>query len=183
MILVGSSYLLARDYEVKVEYDLGPDIGLEPPSELVCDVYASKLKRSHGSEVNDKMIVEIETGFVPPEHALDPNNSERARIASKVYRYSQYAEKFFIGTPPHNVVYVPEIFLKQADKRTEKEIEHWNELSANYYKNPPLDFHNTKGHINGLYIINVDSGEIHSISVGKYMKKYPLFTKFSWPRF
>ena len=43
---------------------------------LVCDVFATK--------GDGEAIVEIETGFTPPEHALDPTSYYVARIASKI---------------------------------------------------------------------------------------------------
>jgi hypothetical protein len=128
--------------------------------------------------------MEIETGYVGPEYAIDPNKFLKARAARKIESYSQCSKKFFIGTPPHNIVYIPEIFLKPREKRTEAEIKYWNGLCAEYYKNPPLDFNNSKGHIEGLYVIDVDSGEAHEMKVDDYMKNYPLVTRFpSWKRF
>ena len=56
MELVCAKHLIRYGYSVDVEKQL-TDI-------LVCDVYAEK-----GEGV---AIVEIETGFIPPEHALDP---------------------------------------------------------------------------------------------------------------
>ncbi|HDJ05049.1 MAG TPA: hypothetical protein ENF85_03530, partial [Candidatus Bathyarchaeota archaeon] len=55
MELVCAKYLLAAGYDVTLEKNLDG---------LSCDIYAVK---GLGT-----LIVEVETGFVPPEHALDP---------------------------------------------------------------------------------------------------------------
>ena len=47
---------------------------------LVCDFYA---KKGGGNT-----IIEIETGFTPPVHAMDTMNYFTARIMSKIARYS-----------------------------------------------------------------------------------------------
>ncbi|HKX80702.1 MAG TPA: hypothetical protein VJL54_00450, partial [Nitrososphaera sp.] len=75
MELVCAKHLIRYGYSVDVEKQL-TDI-------LVCDVHAQK-----GDGI---AIVEIETGFIPPEHALDPLGYYAARIASKIARYSKYA--------------------------------------------------------------------------------------------
>ena len=67
MELVCAKELLAMGYSVDVEHEIGG---------LVCDVYAELDGRG--------LVVEIETGFVPPEHALDPMRYCKARIASKI---------------------------------------------------------------------------------------------------
>jgi len=191
MVMTVSRHLIAKHYEVAVEHILekGP----------VCDIFACKSGSKKEEAVKDSIIVEIETGFVPPAHALDSNDSLMARIASKIERYSPNAEMFVIGTPPHNIVYIPEIFLKPSEKRKKEEISWWNNLCKKYYDNPPLDFHNSKGHIEKLYVINVDAGYLPStygkhprartplveeLDVGDYMRKYRLVTRFpSWHRF
>ncbi len=84
MELVCAKHLIKKGYDVDIEKQVS-DI-------LVCDLF---VKKGESTEV-----VEIETGFVPPDHALDPAQSSTARIASKIARYSQFAEKFSLGTPP-----------------------------------------------------------------------------------
>lgn len=75
MELVCARHLIRYGYSVDVEKRL-TDI-------LVCDVYATK--------GDGEAVVEIETGFVPPEHALDPLSYYTARITSKIARYSKFA--------------------------------------------------------------------------------------------
>ncbi|MGC8850203.1 MAG: hypothetical protein ACP5QI_07000, partial [Candidatus Bathyarchaeia archaeon] len=78
MELICAGFLISNGYEVDLEVPLG--------GVLTCDLYARK-----GDGV---LIVEVETGFVPPSHALDPATYSRARIASKIARYSRFSSKF-----------------------------------------------------------------------------------------
>jgi len=165
MLLVASKHLIVKEkYDVKVEHDLGEG--------LVCDIYAKPRGRP------DAKIVEIETGFAGPAYALDPNDYLRVRTASKIYRYSPHSTEFFLGTPPPNILYIPKIFLKPRESRTAKEIRLWNNLCDRYYKEPRLNFKDTTGHIEGIYVINVDSGEVQQMGVNDYMEKYPLMSRF-----
>lgn len=68
MELVCAKYLIMRGYEVQIEY---------PVNEvLTCDLYSVK---GYGN-----LIVEIETGFIPPDHALDPLTYTSARWPAKL---------------------------------------------------------------------------------------------------
>jgi len=67
MELVCAKYLISDGYYVEVERVLDG---------LSCDIYAQK---GLGA-----LIVEVETGFIPPEHALYPLTYLKARIASKI---------------------------------------------------------------------------------------------------
>ena len=78
MELVCAKYLIQKAYEVQIEYPLN-DI-------LACDLFAIK---GYGN-----LIVEIETGYIPPENALAPLTYTSARLASKIIRYSSFAGKF-----------------------------------------------------------------------------------------
>ena len=58
---------------------------------LTCDLY--------GIKGLGNLIVEIETGFIPPENALAPLTYTTARLASKIIRYSSFAGKFATWRP------------------------------------------------------------------------------------
>ena len=77
---------------------------------LVCDIYARK---GDGSA-----IVEIETGFTPPDHALDTVDYYAARIMSKVARYSRYCSKFSLATPVVGILPIPKVFLLPPNARS-----------------------------------------------------------------
>ena len=85
--LICASELIANGYFVDVEKSVS--------KLLRCDLF--------GNKGDDNCIVEIETGFTPPEHALDTVDYYAARIVSKIARYSQYCGKFSLATPVVNV--------------------------------------------------------------------------------
>ena len=97
MELVCAKYLIQKGYNVQLENRLN-DL-------LTCDLYSTK---GYGN-----LIVEIETGFIPPEHALDPLTYLSARLASKIIRYSSFAGKFALGVPPHYVLSFPRLWLSR----------------------------------------------------------------------
>lgn len=91
MELVCAKHLIEKNYEIQLEY---------PLNELLnCDLY--------GIKGLGNIIVEIETGFIPPENALSPLTYTSARLASKIIRYSSFAGKFALGVPPHYILPFP----------------------------------------------------------------------------
>jgi hypothetical protein len=153
MELVCAKHLIRYGYRVDVEKQL-TDI-------LVCDVYAEK---GDGAAV-----VEIETGFIPPEHALDPLSYYAARIASKIGRYSKYADKFILATPPVSILPVPQLFRRPPRDRRPSEIREVKALCDMYYKNPPVtEDELLNGRLHIIYIINIDAGKVVEMDVDSY---------------
>lgn len=153
MEIVCAKYLIKYGYDVDVERQL--------PDTLVCDVYATKGDSS--------FIVEIETGFTPPEHALDPVTYYVARIASKITRYSQFAGKFALATPLVSILPIPEIFLKPPKYRKSEEVKKIKELCDKYYKNPPLDTNAIlNARLHSVYLINIDDAKITELDPDTY---------------
>lgn len=153
MEIVCATDLIINGYEVDVEHRLN-DI-------LTCDVY--------GVKGDGNIIIEIETGFVPPEHALDPNTYLLARVASKIARYSAFAKKFAIGTPPHNIVQIPYTFLKPPRDRTEEEIRYIKRICDLYYTKPPISFEEIlNARLCMIYVINVDEVTVSELSPQEY---------------
>ncbi len=155
MELVCAKYLVHAGYFVDVERVLDG---------LSCDVYATK---GLGS-----MIVEVETGFVPPEHALNPSTYTKARIASKITRYSGFAEKFGLATPQHYVMPIPHVLVEPPRSRRDDEILAVKKLCDMYYSNPPVsldEIRNTRIHT--VYILNVDDGTVKETEPTTYMEK------------
>ena len=153
MELVCAKHLIRYGYRVDVERQL-TDI-------LVCDVYAEK---GDGAAV-----VEIETGFIPPEHALDPLSYYAARIASKIGRYSKYADKFILATPPVSILPVPQLFRRPPRDRRPSEIREVKALCDMYYKNPPVtEDEILNGRLHIIYIINIDAGKVVEMDVDSY---------------
>ena len=156
MELVCAKHLILKGYEVQLEYPLN-DI-------LTCDLYSIK---GYGN-----LIVEIETGFIPPEHALDPLTYTSARLASKIIRYSSFAGKFALGIPPHYVLPFPHALAKPPRKRTAKKIEAIKNLCDRYYKNPPVTKEEiSNARIQEIYIIDVDQAKVQEIDPEAYMDR------------
>jgi integrase len=154
MELVCARHLIRYGYAVDVERQLN-DI-------LICDLYATKGE--------GEAILEIETGVIPPEHALDPLSYYSARVASKIARYSKFANQFVLATPPVSVLPIPKIFRRPPRDRSRDDIKKVKELCDRYYRNPPISFSeilNSRLHI--IYIINVDQGKVTEMDVDSYV--------------
>jgi len=153
MELVCARHLIRYDYAVDVERQLN-DI-------LICDLYATK--------GDGEAIVEIETGFIPPEHALDPLSYYSARVASKIARYSKFANQFVLATPPVSVLPIPKLFRRPPRDRGRDEINRVKELCDRYYRNPPVSFNEIlNSHLHMIYIINVDQGKVTEMDIDTY---------------
>ncbi|HVX02805.1 MAG TPA: hypothetical protein VHA09_06590 [Nitrososphaera sp.] len=156
MELVCAKHLIRDGYSIDVEKQL-TDV-------LVCDVYATK-----GDGV---AIVEIETGFIPPEHALDPLSYYAARIASKVARYSKHANKFILATPPVSILPIPNLFRRPPRDRTVEEVREVKALCDRHYSNPPISEEEIlNAHVHMVYIINIDAGRVVEMDLDSYLEK------------
>jgi hypothetical protein len=156
MELVCAKPLILKGYEVEVEYQLD--------GALTCDLYATK---GDGS-----LVVEIETGFIPPEHALDPSTYLFARIASKITRYSNYAGKFALGVPPHYVLPIPKVLLTPPRDRTLEELNTLKNICDLYYKSPPVTPDEVKNaRLHTVYLIDVDNTAVLEVDPETYIKK------------
>lgn len=155
MELVCAKDLILDGYVVNVEHLL---------DNLSCDVYAVK---GYGT-----LIIEVETGFIPPEHALDPLTYCKARIASKISRYSSYANKFCLGIPPHYLMQIPTTLTKPPRYRTSKEVEDTKNLCDMYYSHPPVSLEEIRNaRVHSIYIINVDEVMVREMDLSNYTEK------------
>jgi hypothetical protein len=163
--MVCAKHLIKAGYCVEVEYQLN--------DWLTCDLYAVKGE--------GRLILEIETGFTPPEHALDPYTYNKARTASKIARYSSYADKFVLGTTPTNILPIPPVFLKPPKYRRVSEVKEVKTLCDAYYRNPPVSCEEIKNsRLHAIYIIDVDKGTVREIDPEIYVEiafKLPLMRK------
>ena len=141
--LICASNLISRGYAVEAEKDVS-DI-------LVCDIYA---KKGGGNT-----IIEIETGFTPPEHAMDTVDYYAARIMSKIARYSQHCSKFSLATPVIGILPISKIFLLPPNARKKEDVNKAKDLCDRYYKNPPINYDDIlNAHLHSIYLINIDKG-------------------------
>jgi hypothetical protein len=153
MEMVCAKDLILRGYDVDVEHRLAES--------LVCDLL--------GVKGEGRAVIEIETGFVPPEHALDPTAYCSARIASKIARYSKFADKFSLASPLYQILPIPPLLLKPPKARTSEEVEEAKRLCDRYYSNPPITREEiTRGRVHSLFFIDMDSGTVREIDPEMY---------------
>jgi len=159
MELVCAKYLISAGYYVNLERVL---------DSISCDIHAVK---GLGS-----LIIEVETGFIPPEHALDPATYIRARIASKITRYSGYADKFGLAVPPHYAMPIPQALIEPPRNRNKEDIMTVKSLCDLYYSNPPVSLEEIRNaRIHTVYILDVDNGTVKETEPATYMEKaHPL---------
>ena len=154
MELICAKHLIRYGYVVDVEKQL--------TEILVCDLYGTK---GDGSTV-----VEIETGFVPPDHALDPLSYYYARIASKIARYSRFANQFILATTPVSVLPIPAMFRRPPRDRRTDEIADLKRICDAYYRNPQVSQDDiVSGRVHMIYVIDVDRGNVTEIDVDSYL--------------
>jgi hypothetical protein len=156
MELVCAKYLIEKGYEVQIEHQLN-DL-------LTCDLY--------GVKGLGNLILEIETGFIPPENALAPLTYTSARLASKIIRYSSFAGKFALGVPQHYILPFPRVLAKPPRNRTDTEIDQIKALCDAYYQKPPVTIEEIRNaRIHEIYIIDVDRTRVKEIDPEAYLKR------------
>jgi hypothetical protein len=156
MELVCAKFLIQKGFEVQIEYPLN-DV-------LICDLFAIK---GYGN-----LVVEIETGYIPPENALAPLTYTTARLASKIIRYSSFSGKFALGVPPHYILPFPQTLAKPPRNRSEQEIIQVKRLCDAYYHKPPVTVDEIRNaRIQEIYIIDVDRVDVLDIDPEDYLRR------------
>jgi len=153
--LICAAELISHGFSVDVEKSVS-DI-------LVCDLFG---KKGDGTS-----IIEIETGFTPPEHALDTVDYYVARIVSKIARYSKYCGKFSLATPVVNILPISDIFLLSPNARKPEDVMKLKKLCDRFYKNPQIkleDIQNAR--IHSIYLINTDKGFAKEMDPEMYLQ-------------
>lgn len=152
--LICSANLIHHGYSVDVEKSVS-DI-------LVCDLFATK--------GDGTTIIEIETGFTPPEHALDTVDYYTARIISKIARYSKFCSKFSLATPVIGILPIPKLFLDPPHARDKNEISKIKSFCDKYYKNPPIEYDDIlNAHLHSVFLINIDKGFAKELDPNGYV--------------
>ena len=155
MELVCAKHLILKGYEVDVERPL--------EGGLICDLLGVK---GYGT-----LIVEVETGFVPPDHALDPATYCKARIASKITRYSNHSEKFALGVPPYYILQIQPALTKPPRDRKSEELKEIKSRCDLYYKNPPVSLDEVRNaRLHTIYVIDVDGVTVREVDPSTYVE-------------
>ena len=153
--LVCARGLIKHGYDVRVEHRLD--------TRLVCDVYG---KRGDGV-----LVVEIETGFIPPEAALEPMVYARARVASKIARYSKFAGRFALGTTPSYVIDFSPFFVKPPRFRSSEEAAELKKLTDRYYDKPAISLQEfLYSRIHSIFVIDVDNADMVEVDPDTYLQ-------------
>ena len=160
MELVCAKHLILKGYDVDVERPLEGGV--------ICDLYGVK---GFGS-----LIVEVETGFVPPEHALDPATYCKARIASKITRYGNHSEKFALGVPPYYILQIPPALTRPPRGRKPEELREIQSRCDLYYKNPPVSLDEImNARLHTIYVIDVDGVTVREVDPSTYVENRTRF--------
>ena len=153
--LICASELISHGFSVDVEKPIS--------NVLVCDLF--------GKKGDGTAIIEIETGFTPPEHALDTVDYYAARIVSKIARYSKYCGKFSLATPVVNILPISDIFLLSPNARKPEDVKKLKKLCDRFYKNPQIKLEDIQNaHIHSVYLINTDKGFAKETDPQKYLE-------------
>jgi hypothetical protein len=153
--LICAAELIAHGFSVDVEKSVS--------NVLVCDLFG---KKGDGTS-----IIEIETGFTPPEHALDTVDYYVARIVSKIARYSKYCGKFSLATPVVNILPISDIFLLPPNARKPEDVKKLKKLCDRFYKNPQIKLEDIQNaHIHSIYLINTDKGFAKEMDPEMYLE-------------
>ena len=153
--IICASELITHGYSVDVEKSVS--------NLLTCDIFATKGDNS--------TIIEIETGFTPPEHALDTVDYYAARILSKIARYSQHCVKFSLATPVVNVLPISKLFLLPPNARKNEDVRRLKNLCDRFYKNPKIKFEDIlNARIHSIYLINTDKGFAKELDPEAYLE-------------
>ena len=159
--LVCARDLIRQGYDVKVEHMLSRT--------LICDLM--------GTGMDGPLIVEIETGFIPPEAALEPSAYARARIASKIARYSGFASKFALGTTPSYILDIPHIFVKPPSERSRSEAELIKALTDVRYNKPPIPVDELlRARLDSIFLIDVDTASTKQLDPKAYLETHSTLT-------
>lgn len=157
MEILVAAYLMENGYE---------DIDVESPiGGIVADVI--------GIRGGKRTIVEIETGFTPADHSMDPVEYLKARIISKAARYSVHSDRFVLAFPIYYLPPIPLALLKDPSARSPEEIQHLGKIIDAYYRNPPIGVEDIiKARLDYIYILHVDLGKVLEIDPKGFLELY-----------
>lgn len=172
-----AKYLIENGYRVEIEYPLNGGT-------LMADIFAVRervlglgadprdaiLSEMHGTSENDEtLVLEVETGFVPPKAALHPGRYRLTRIAAKIARYAGFSHKFSLATPHYHVLQIPQTMLHPIGHRSEAELQTLKAMCDGQYLNPPVLYDElATAEVQSIYVVNVDETKVLEVDPQKY---------------
>ena len=172
-----AKHLIENGYRVKIEYPLNG-------GELVADIFAVRerlldverdakdaiLSEMHGTSENEEtLVLEVETGFVPPKAALNPGRYRLTRIAAKIARYAGFSHFFSLATPHYHVLQIPNAMLQPVGKRDSDELSNLKALCDSQYFSPPVMYNElATSEIYSIFVVNVDETKVLEVDPQKY---------------
>ena len=157
MEVICASYLIAKGYRVEVERDIGGG--------MTCDLF--------GIGSKNEVIVEVETGFVPPEEALGPIAYRRTRVASKIAMYGIFFAHQWQAAPNYHILQIPKVLSLPPGERDRGELSSLVKECEGYYKSPPISIMELMScHLDAIYIIWVDDCRVVEMGPVEYLDSY-----------
>lgn len=177
MEVICARHLMATGYSVKVEYPL--DKGT-----IIADIFATRPRQSGAPnsrrhtdaseergllEDTETLVVEVETGYVPPMAALSPVQYGQARMAAKTARYGRHGDYFALATPVYNVLPIPDHLFDAPDIRSREHTDQLKALCDRYYRSPPVTWESlAAARIDNIYVVDVDSTNVVQVQASDY---------------
>ncbi|MBD3159748.1 MAG: hypothetical protein GF309_13280 [Candidatus Lokiarchaeota archaeon] len=120
-------------------------------------------------EDEETLALEVETGFVPPNAALNPGIYRMTRIAAKIARYAGFSHRFSLATPHYHVLQIPGPMLQPVGQRDELELKFLKGLCDSQYSSSPILYEElATAEIHSIFIINVDDVKTLEVDPQKY---------------
>ncbi len=137
----------------------GFDVSVEEPVDggFKADVYAEGPA--------GRVIVEVETGYVPPDRILDLEEFLEAKIAFKAIAYSAYTDLFIVATPSHINMFIPRELLKPMEHRDVEDVMSIRELALRYDRSRALRvlWRAHLSRVDGVAYINVSNQKVYYV--------------------
>jgi hypothetical protein len=135
----------------------GFDVSVEEPVDggFKADVYAEG--------PTGRVIVEIETGYVPPDRMYELEGFLEAKVAFKAVAYSFYTDLFVVATPSHMSLSIPEELLKPIESRSVEDVIAIRELALRYdrVKASRILWRAHASRVDGVAYINVSDRRVY----------------------
>ncbi len=178
MQLICAKHLIEMNYKVYVEYSLlggqlMADIFAlkEREPELVHDIEDSLICERLGiSKDLEALVVEVETGYVPPSAALSPVHYRGTRLAAKIARYCRYSHRFALSTPNYHILQIPRVLLKPPEEREEDQLQTLKRECDAFYQSPPIQYEALAlSEVDSIIIIDIDNMNCTDLTPIRYL--------------